>query len=100
MAIETKIKLGELGAQISTGSYLLGQVVGHETVSRTLRSMAGEAYANGNDELALIYRNLAQEILGWSYKNSKLYDSEWRKKREDAFAILDELDALQDEKEQ
>lgn len=99
MAIETKTKLGELGEEISTASYLFGQIIGYEAVSRKVRSKASEAFADGHDKLAVTYRNLAQEILEWSYKERKLYDSEWRKKREDAFATLDELDALQDGKE-
>lgn len=91
---ETKMTPGELGEEICTASYLFGQIVGYETVSRRLNSKAGEAFANGHDKLAVTYRNLAQEILEWSHKERKKYDSEWRKRRDDAFAALDELDAL------
>lgn len=93
MAIETKMTMGELGANISTASYLLGQIVGHEIVSRKLNVKAGEAFVAGQNKLAVTYRNLAQEILEWSCEERKPYDSTWRKKRHDAFAALDELDA-------
>ena len=94
MVIETKMTLVELGKQIGTADYLLGQIVGHETVSRKLNAKAGEAFVGGHDKLAITYRNLAQEMLEWSHTERKKYDSEWRKKRVDAFATLDELDAL------
>lgn len=55
-------------------NYELGQVVGLEKMGPRLRAMAGAAFGRGKDDLAKIYRDLAETFEGEAKRARSVYD--------------------------
>lgn len=60
--VTTEAEIHQAVTTISNAWYALGMVVGHEAVSKQLRTISGELFAEGKDDMAKLYRSVANQI--------------------------------------
>lgn len=63
--------------EASQSNYELGQVVVYEGLEREFRRSAGQCFANGRDDRAKWWRNLADELKTKAVKMRKEYMKKW-----------------------
>lgn len=78
-----------IAERISTAGHALGIWAGYSEAAVRLRTLAGEHYSKGNDQMASFYRNAAEDLERKAKEQRVRYDDKFKTSSSEAFAELE-----------
>lgn len=85
-----KTTAADLATIIATGNYILGSCNGFENAAYLMRQRSGMRFQKGDDKLAHVYRDLAEEFDKIAKAKEDMYRKEHKDACDGAFDVLEE----------